>query len=140
MHLGDVEGAGQDTSGEVAGGAAAKLVGEGEDQGGVDSGVGEQFQLAGQRSEEEMRPLRVEDARRMGVEGDGDGLAAEKAGASDDLGDDSLMAKMHAVEVANGGDDGGGRKREFGELAVDDHASGKGSVISGRSKVSCRPS
>ena len=118
VDLGDVEGAGQDAGGEVAGGAAAKLVGEGEDQGGVDAGGGEQFQLAGQRSEEEMRPLRVEDAGRMGIEGDGEGLAAEKAGARDDLGDDSLMAEMHAVEVADGGDDGGGRGGQFGELAV----------------------
>ncbi len=87
-----------------------------------------------------MRPFRVEDAGRVGIEGDGEGLAAEKTGASDDLRDDSLVAKMHAVEVANGGDDGGGRGGQFGELAVDDHASGEWSVISGRSKVSCRPS
>ena len=53
VHLGDVEGAGQDAGGEVAGGAAAKLVVEGQDEGGVDSGGGEQFQLAGQRREED---------------------------------------------------------------------------------------
>ena len=66
-----------------------------------------------------MRPLRVEDTGGMGIEGDGEGLAAEKAGAGDDLGDDSLVAKMHAVEVADGGDDGGGRGGQFVELAVD---------------------
>ena len=65
-----------------------------------------------------MRLLRAEDAGGMRIEGDGEGLAAEKAGASDDLGDDSLMAEMHAVEVADGGDNGGGRGGEFGELAV----------------------
>ena len=42
-----------------------------------------------------------------------------KSCARDDLGDDSLMAQMHAVEVADGGDNRSGRGRQFGELAVD---------------------
>ena len=89
-----------------------------------------------------MRTLRVEDAGGMGIEGDGEGLAGEKTGACDDLGDDSLMAKMHAIEVADGGDDGGGRCGQFVELAVGDQVvSGQRSVVSGAmSKVSCRPS
>ena len=121
VDLGDVEGSGQDAGGEVAGGAAAQLIGEGQDECGVDPGGGEEFQLAGQRSEEEMRPLRVQDAGGMRLEGDGEREAGERAGAADDLGDDSLMAEMHPVVVADGGDDGGGQGREFGELAVDAH-------------------
>ena len=121
VDLGDVEGAGQDAGGEVAGGAAAQLVGEGEDEGGVDSGGREQFELAGQGREEEMRTLRVKDSGWVRLEGDGKREAGESAGAADDLGDDSLVAEMDPVVVADGGDNGGCRSGEFGELAVDDH-------------------
>ena len=55
----------------------------------------------------------------MRVEGDGEGLAAEEAGAGEDFGDNSLVAEVHAVEVADRGDDGGCRGGEFVELAVD---------------------
>jgi len=46
------------------------------------------------------------------IEGDGERAAAEEASAFDDLRDDALVAEMHAVEVADGGDDRGGRGRE----------------------------
>ena len=48
----------------------------------------------------------AEDAGGVGIEGDGEGAAAEEAGAGDDLGDDALVAEVDAVEVADGGDDG----------------------------------
>ena len=121
VDLGDVEDAGQDAGGEVAGGAAAQLVGEWEDESGVDSGSFEQFELAGQRGEEAMRPFWVKDAGWVRLEGDGERAAGERAGAADDLGDDSLVAEMNAIVVADGGDDGCGNGREFGELAVDAH-------------------
>ena len=38
----------------------------------------------------------------MRIEGDGDGFRSENAGSRDDLGDNALMAAMHAVEVADG--------------------------------------
>ena len=68
--------------------------------------------------------LGAEDAGGVGIEGDGEGLAAEEAGAGDDLGDDALVAEVHAVEVADGGDDGGARGADGGKcrserLAVD---------------------
>jgi hypothetical protein len=61
----------------------------------------------------------TENARGVGVEGDGEGLAAEEAGAGEDFGDDGLMAEVHAVEVADGGDDGGGGRGDGSELEVD---------------------
>ena len=75
-----------------------------------------------------MRMFGPQDAGGMGIEGDGEGLAAKEARAGDDLGDDGLVAEMHAVEVADGGDDGGVRGGEGGELGVD---------VQGR-VVSCR--
>ena len=94
-------------------------VGEGKDERGVDAGGGEEFELARERGDERLRVFGAKDAGGVGIEGDGEGLAAEEAGAGDDLGDDSLVAEVHAVEVADGGDDGGGRGGEVGELAVD---------------------
>jgi hypothetical protein len=52
--------------------------------------------------------FRAEDAGGVGVEGDGEGFCAEEAGALDNLGDDCLVAEVHAVEVADGGDDRSG--------------------------------
>ena len=57
----------------------------------------------------------AEDAGGVGIEGDGEGLCAEGAGAGDDLGDDPLVAAMHAVEVADGGDGGAEVGGDLGE-------------------------
>ena len=68
----------------------------------------------------------------MGIEGDSDGGNAELARARDDLRNDPLVATMHAVEVADGGD---GRAEVFGdlcELVVDLHQA--------ISNLICRPS
>ncbi len=57
----------------------------------------------------------------MGIEGDGEGLDAERAGAGDDLGDDPLMAAVHAVEVADGGDGGaevGGSSASWRKICI----------------------
>ena len=67
----------------------------------------------------------AEDAGGVRIEGDGEGLAAEEAGAGDDFGDDALVAEMHAVEVADGGDYGGVRGGEVGELGVGEQGSGQ---------------
>jgi hypothetical protein len=60
----------------------------------------------------------------VGIEGDGEGLAAEEAGAVDDFGDNPLVAEVHAVEVADGGDYRGGGGGDFGELGVGVHVVG----------------
>ena len=44
VDLGDVEGVDEDVGDEVAGMQVAELVGEGEDEGGVDAGGGEEFE------------------------------------------------------------------------------------------------
>ena len=59
----------------------------------------------------------------MGVEGDGDGGNAELTCACDYLRDDPLVAPMHAVEVADGGDGWAEVGRNFGERAEDFHCS-----------------
>jgi hypothetical protein len=64
----------------------------------------------------------MKDARGVGIEGDGKRRAAEEARALDDLRDHALVAQVHTVEVADGGNDGGVSGREFVELAVDLHA------------------
>lgn len=51
----------------------------------------------------------AQDARWVWVKGDGQGLAAQKVCARDHLRDHSLVAQMHSVEVADGGNDRGGR-------------------------------
>jgi len=53
----------------------------------------------------------------MRIEGDGDRLDAEGAGARDDLGDHPAVAAVHTVEVADGGDGGAEVCGDFGELA-----------------------
>jgi len=119
VDLGDVEGVDEDVGDEIAGRHVAELVGEGEDEGGVEAGVGEEFEAAMERGDEGKRRFGTEDAGGVRVEGDSEGPAAEEARVGQDFGDDRLMAQMHAVEVADGGDYGGGRGGEVGELAVD---------------------
>jgi hypothetical protein len=63
----------------------------------------------------------AEDAAGVRIEGDGEGSAAEEACACDDFGDDTLMAEVHAVEVADGRDDGCAGGGKVGELAIDVH-------------------
>ena len=57
----------------------------------------------------------------MGIEGDGDGGDAELARAGDYLRNDPLVAAMHAVEVADGGDGWAKILRDLCELMVDLH-------------------
>ena len=120
VDFGDVEGVDEDAGDEVAGMQVAELVGEGKDEGGVDAGVGEELELAGERGEKCEWCFGAEDAGGVRIEGDGEGKAAEKAGAFDHLGNDALVAEVHAVEVADGGDHGGGGGGEVGELGVGD--------------------
>ncbi len=119
VDLGGVDGVDEDVLGEFAGVHVAEGVGEGKDESCVDAGGGEEFELAGKRGDEPLRVFRAEDAGGVRIEGDGEGLSAEEAGAGADFGDDSLMAEVHAVEVADGGDDGGVGSGEVGELGVE---------------------
>ena len=121
VDLGGVDGVAEDGGGEIARGHVAEGFGEGEDEGGVEASGGEEFELAGEWGEERVRVVRAEDSGGVGVEGDGQGLAGEGAGAGDDFGDDGAMAEVDAVEVADSGDDRGGRGGEIGELGVDAH-------------------
>ncbi len=89
-------------------------------------------QLFGERRDERLARLGADDASGMRVEGDGDGFDAERAGARDDLGDDPLMAAMHAVEVADGGDRWAEVRGDLCELAEDLHQA--------ISNLICRPS
>ena len=77
-----------------------------------------------QRRDEGVWLLGTKDARGVRVEGDGEGRAAEEMGAVDDLRDDALVAEVHAVEVADGGDDEGRAAGDLVELAIDIIASG----------------
>jgi hypothetical protein len=106
----------------------AELVGEGEYEAGVDAGGVKEFELADEWGDEGLRMRGAEDTGGVRVEGDGEGLAAEAVRAFDDFGDDALVAEMHAVEVADGGDYWGGWGGEFGELVVDAHKT----VVSGK--------
>ncbi len=117
VDLGDVEGVAEDGLGEVVGGGVAEGVGEGEDEGGVEAGGGEEFELAGEWGDEGEGLSGAEDVGGVGVEGDGEGAAAEEARAGDDLGDDGLVAEVDAVEVADGGDGGGLWGRDFCEVS-----------------------
>jgi len=123
MHLADVHSADQNPSSEVAGGAAAKLCCKRKNQAGVDAGIRQQFQLALQWRDQRLRLFGAKHTRWMRVEGDGQGVAAQKSRARDHLRNHSLMAKMHTVEVADGGDNRGIRGRQFVELAIDDQGS-----------------
>ncbi len=71
--------------------------------------------FCGERGDEGEAGFGAEDARGVGIEGDGEGVGAEGAGAGDDLGDDPLVAAMHAVEVADGGDGGAEVGGDVGE-------------------------
>ena len=119
VDLGGVDGVDQDFRREVSRVHVTECVGEGEDEGGVDASGGEEFELTVERGDEGEGRFGAEDPGGVGVEGDSEGLSAEEAGAFDDFGDHSLMAEVHSVEVANGGDYGGVRGGEVGELAVD---------------------
>jgi hypothetical protein len=81
VDLGDVEGVAQDGLREVVGGGVAESFGEGQDEGGVEAGGGEEFELAWERGDEGEGLRGAEDAGGVGVEGDGEGLAAEEARA-----------------------------------------------------------
>jgi len=132
VQLGDVQGLLQDLGGEDAGGHVREFDGEGQDEDSVDTGCGEEFELLHERGDEGLAGFGADDAGRVRVEGDGDGDEAEGAGAGDDLGDDPLVAAMHTVEVADGGDRRAEVCGDFCELAVYLHQA--------ISKLICRPS
>ena len=141
MHLRDVDGANHDLARKLAGRLATERFGERKHKRGVDTRVRQQFQLALQWRNQRPRLLGAEDTRRMRVEGDGQGESSQKPRARDHLRNHSLMAKMHAVEVADGGHNRGGRGREFCELAIDFHCGLIGFAASREmSNVICRPS
>jgi hypothetical protein len=73
--------------------------------------------------------LRAKHSGGMGIEGDSHRLATQKMRACNDLGNYPLVAEVHAIKVADSGDDSGGRGGDVGELAVD---------IQGVIQVRCR--
>ena len=118
VDLADAAAFAEDLLGELAGGEVGELRREGEEEGGVDAGVGEEVELLGGGGDEGVGGFRAEDADGVGVEGDGEGFQPEGMGAGEDLVDDPAVAAVNAVEVADGGDDGaevGGDGGEGGE-------------------------
>ena len=122
VELGDVEGLLEDFGGEGAGGGAGELGGEGEDEDGIDAGGGEELDLAMQGGDEGLGGFGAEDAYGVGVEGDGDGTDAERAGSGDYFGDDPAVAGVDAIEVADGGYGGAEGGGDFGEGVEDFHS------------------
>ena len=118
----DVGGVTEDVRGELASGEMREGEIEGENEGSVNAGGGEETEFLFERSDESEIGLLAEDAGGVRVKGDGEGGYAERFSASDDLGDDPLMAAVDAVEVPDGGDGGAEAGRELGETAVDLHA------------------
>ena len=106
---------------EIARGSFGELRGEGQDEQGVDAGGGEEFDFFGEWCDEGLAGFGPNDAGGVWIEGDGDGGEAESAGAGDDFGDDPLVAVMHAVEIADGGDGWAEVAGDFCELAIDLH-------------------
>ena len=106
VEFGDVESFVEDFSGEGSGGHLRELFGEGNDDDCVESGSGEELEFFGERGDEGEGGFGTEDARGMGFERDCYRWNAKFAGAGDDLFNDPLMATMHAIEVADGGDGG----------------------------------
>ena len=106
--LAGVERSGEGVAGEVARTDLGERGREGEDDGCVNAGGGEEFEALGHGREQAEAGVRAEDAQGVGVEGEGDGGQAERAGAGDERGEHELVAAVDAVKVADGGDDAAG--------------------------------
>ena len=109
--------------GEGACSHAGEVFSEGQDDDGVDTGGAKKVEFLGEWGDEGQGGFGAQDAGGVGIEGDGYGGEAERAGAGDDLGYDPLVAEVHAVEVADGGD-AGAESAGFRRWMVVDFASG----------------
>ena len=126
VDLADAAAFAEDLLGELAGGEAGEFGCEGEQEGGVDAGLGEEVEFLGGGGDEGVGGVGAEDADGVGVEGDGEGfeglsLLRKRAGAGEDLVDDPAVAAVDAVEVADGGDDGAEGGGDCGEGFEDVH-------------------
>ncbi len=100
-------------SNEGIGGLLPEVVGELEDEGGVEPQAGEGVQSLGEGIDEGRGAMRGDDGVWVPVEGDGDGVTVSGPGVREGLLEDALVAQVHPVEHADGGADGLASSVEF---------------------------
>ena len=107
VNLDGVERLLEDLVGEVEGGEAREILGEGDHDSGIDAALSDQIEALRERRDEARGLFGAENANWMGIEGDGKGLRAKRNSALADVVHDGLMAEVNAVEVADGEDRSG---------------------------------
>ena len=117
----DAEAALEDLLDEVEGGEVGERGVEGQDEGGVDAGGGEEAEALGDEGEQAGSLGRAEESLGVGIEGDGDGAGVAVARVGQRCGEQMLVAAVDAVEVADDGDGGAEVGGQLGERAVDLH-------------------
>ncbi len=101
VDLDGMQGIAQDLLREMAGGERPQLLVEGQNQGEVDAGLGEQLELARQRRDQGGALRFVENMGGVWVEGDHHGTSLQRLSTRTDRGDHALMAHMNTIEVAD---------------------------------------
>jgi hypothetical protein len=79
-----------------------KLFGKRKYEGSIQSGLRQEFELLGERRDQRASALRMKDASRVRIEGNGQRACIELLSPRDDLTDHLLVSAMDTVEVPNG--------------------------------------
>ena len=121
VDLADPKSVREDVAGELPGGEAGELCGEGEDEHRVETGGADLLELLRERGDERVGRLGAKDTNGVGIEGDGERLEREGTGTGVDPIDDPAVTAVDAVEVTDGGDDGTEAGGNLGEGTKDLH-------------------
>ena len=98
---------------------------EGQQEDVIDADRLQLAQLDAKGREPKRRFIRLKEFARMGLEGQDAAGNAQFVGQPGGLGDDRLVAQMHAIEIAQGDDGGPSLDRNLGMVAENAHGGGK---------------